>query len=70
MRWPNSVDAAKWASMCSGCGLRVSRLNTASSISVTVLVRGCLNSCPTLKSSKHSPAMMILSFRVTTEFVV
>src|SRR6478752_8178568 len=64
MRWPNSVFAAKWASMCSGCGLSVSRLNIVLSISVTVRVSACLNSCPTLKSSKYSPAMVILPNRL------
>jgi len=40
---PNSVFAAKCASMCSGCTFMVSELKSTLSISVTVRLQSCLN---------------------------
>ncbi len=51
-RWPNSVFSEKCASMCSGCGFMVSRLNMVLSISVTVRLNAWWNSWPTSNSSK------------------
>src|SRR6185312_8057318 len=49
---PNSVVLANSASRCSGCGFIVIVVNSTLSASVTVRVRACSKTCPSLNSSK------------------
>src|SRR3954451_15805471 len=54
---PNSVVLANSASRCSGCGFIVIVVNSTFSISVTVRVSACSNTCPSENSSKYRPAI-------------
>src|SRR4051812_46845010 len=54
---PNSVVLANSASRCSGCGFIVMVVNSTLSVSVTVRVSACSNTCPSENSSKYRPAI-------------
>src|SRR5947209_10130727 len=54
---PNSVVLANSASRCKGCGFIVNVVNSTLSISVTVRVTACSNTCPSVNSSKYRPAI-------------
>src|SRR5215212_2452097 len=63
---PNSVVFANSASRCNGCGFIVIVVNSTLSVSVTVRVSACSNTCPSENSSKYSPAMCHLPHNLLT----
>src|SRR5205823_197603 len=63
---PNSVVFANSASRCSGCGFIVIVVNSTLSVSVTVRLSACSNTCPSENSSKYSPAICHLPQNLLT----